>query len=214
MAETASTYTRRTENTRHGAGSILDSAFTSYPPAASLGRDSMPEDSSTPRSLGDDNPTSLGGLLKTLFSLPNNSATSPIEGNDDSHFFLSARGYGRFVPQRHIRVAPVIALKPLKVWYGNVLDVYRNTFVAQIEDQHEGGIEQAEIPFKEVDVRDRPLIRRGAPFIWSVGYLLKPSGQETVSKIRMRRIANVTSDDFEMLDKLAEEEFGILDDDE
>lgn len=74
-------------------------------------------------------------------------------------------------------------------WVGFVTEAGDNTFRARITTMvGEGYVQDAEIYSSEVDVSDRVLIKPGAMFYWSIGYLDRPSGRFRTSIIRFRRL--------------------------
>lgn len=78
----------------------------------------------------------------------------------------------------------------LQRWEGTVLDSNEETFLARLHDlSSDGPDEEVELLMEDVPVEDRPLVERGAVFYWSIGHLVKPSGERPrVSNLRFRRL--------------------------
>jgi len=83
------------------------------------------------------------------------------------------------------------AFRLLQLWQGFITSVAEGEFVATISDQTNPDFpeEEVTISLEEVDSDDRPLVRPGAVFYWSIGYADRP-GRPRVreSRIRMRRL--------------------------
>jgi hypothetical protein len=83
-------------------------------------------------------------------------------------------------------------------WEGYVIDVGTETFLAKlIPIIGEGPQVKAEIYLEEVDEEDLGLVKPGAVFYWSIGYLQKPSGTYKASLIRFRRLPHFTNSEIE-----------------
>lgn len=82
----------------------------------------------------------------------------------------------------------------LQKWEGVVDEVRDRTFVARlIPIIGQPGDLEAEIYFDEVSIDDRPLVKPGAFFYWSVGYKDGPAGQRSrESLVRFRRLPRWT----------------------
>lgn len=79
--------------------------------------------------------------------------------------------------------------KAIQKWEGYVIEVHKETFFARlIPIVGEGTDQNAEIYIEEVEPADRKLIKPGAVFYWSIGYLEKSSGRHRDSYIRFRRL--------------------------
>ena len=77
----------------------------------------------------------------------------------------------------------------LQKWEGYVTEVCSDTFWARLSPIFgEGSDQDAEIYLEEVDLEDRTLIKPGAVFYWTIGYLNRPSGRQRSSVIRFRRL--------------------------
>lgn len=77
----------------------------------------------------------------------------------------------------------------LQKWEGYVIELRQDTFLARLTPiKGEGPDQEAEIYLSEVEEGDHVLIRPGAVFYWSIGYLDRPSGRIRASRIRFRRL--------------------------
>lgn len=86
---------------------------------------------------------------------------------------------------------------PLQQWEGYVTQVGKDTFWASLSTIFgEGDDQEAEIYLEEVDLDDRALIKTGAVFYWTIGYLDRPSGRQRSSILRFRRLPVWTKHDF------------------
>lgn len=99
---------------------------------------------------------------------------------------------------RH-RVVPVVTQptfprldygEALQKWEGQVLWLTTDGFVAKLADlTGEGPEEDAEFSLDDVSVADRPLVKPGGVFYWSVGYRVAVRGQRSrESVLRFRRL--------------------------
>lgn len=87
----------------------------------------------------------------------------------------------------------------LQKWEGVVLQVMEEYFLARLIDlTNEGPDEEAELPIEEISQEDLDLVKPGAVFYWSIGYLDRCSGQRTrASVIRFRRLPAWNSEEIE-----------------
>jgi hypothetical protein len=85
---------------------------------------------------------------------------------------------------------------PIQKWEGCVTEVGKDTFWARLSTIFgEGDDQEAEIYLEEVDLEDRTLIKTGAVFYWTIGYLDRPSGRQRSSILRFRRLPVWTTQD-------------------
>lgn len=96
-------------------------------------------------------------------------------------------------------VGPVIRIRSdvaprrfeiLQQWEGTITNVEQDAFWADLHDvtTPSNPTEIVELPIDEIAISDRPLLRPGSVFYWSVGYETSPGGQiRRVSEIRLRR---------------------------
>jgi hypothetical protein len=82
----------------------------------------------------------------------------------------------------------------IQKWEGHVISVGGETFTVQLRPLvGEGAVQQeAEIYLEDIDSSDRFLIKPGAVFYWSIGYLDRPSGRLRASILRFRRLPTWT----------------------
>lgn len=78
----------------------------------------------------------------------------------------------------------------LQRWEGTVLESSEETFIARLHDlSSDGPDEEVELLIEDVPDEDRPLVEPGAVFYWSIGHLIKPSGERPrISNLRFRRL--------------------------
>jgi len=87
----------------------------------------------------------------------------------------------------------------LQKWEGHVTQIGDEVFQARlIPITGQGDEQEAEIHVSEVTEEDRSMLKLGAVFYWSIGYLEKPSGRLRASIIRFRRLPTWTTKDIEM----------------
>jgi len=94
----------------------------------------------------------------------------------------------------------------LQKWQGYVLKVTDNSLLVRLVDlSKNGGDEEAEIPIEEISDDDKDLIRPGAIFYWSIGYLDSYSGQRSrVSVIRFQRLPSWSKEEIDAAKREAE----------
>lgn len=94
----------------------------------------------------------------------------------------------------------------LQKWQGYVLKVTDNFLLVRLVDlSKNGGDEEAEIPIEEISDDDKDLIRPGAIFYWSIGYLDSYSGQRSrVSVIRFQRLPSWSKEEIDAAKREAE----------
>ena len=83
--------------------------------------------------------------------------------------------------------------RAIQKWEGYVLDVGTEVFRARlVRIVGEGPDQEAEIYIEEVDPDDRELLKPGAVFYWTLGYLDRPSGRRREAILRFRRLLHWT----------------------
>lgn len=94
----------------------------------------------------------------------------------------------------------------LQKWQGYVLRVTdRSLHVRLVDLTKEGPDEEAEIPIAEISDGDKELIKPGAIFYWSIGYLDSYSGQRSrVSVIRFQRLPSWSKEEIDAAKREAE----------
>jgi len=111
------------------------------------------------------------------------------------------------------KYAPNIISRPLiknrfqelQKWEGIVLQVLKDSMVARLIDLSEKESEgEAEFAFDEIHLDDLPLVKLGAIFYWSIGYLDKVGQRIRASIIRFRRLPKWRSEELEAARKDAE----------
>jgi hypothetical protein len=76
----------------------------------------------------------------------------------------------------------------LRKWRGQVIGMKSNTFKAKLDSLLEAEPQKvADVFLEEVSPEERELIKEGAIFYWSIGYLNRPSGRIRASVIRFQR---------------------------
>ena len=98
-------------------------------------------------------------------------------------------------------------------WVGYVAEIGQETFLATLVPiVGEGSDLEAEIYLEDVEPSDRDLVEPGAVFYWSIGYLIKPSGNRCrASQIRFRRLPPWANDKLEAAHAKAQELMSFLD---
>lgn len=94
----------------------------------------------------------------------------------------------------------------LQKWEGYVLRVSKDSlWVRLIDLTHQGADAEAEIPFEEITPDDFKLIKPGAIFYYSIGYLVLYSGQRIRSSIiRFQRLPDWSGEEIDIGRKEAE----------
>ena len=98
-------------------------------------------------------------------------------------------------------------------WEGYVIEVAQDTFRARLVPIiGEGSDLEAEIYLEDVELPDRTLVEPGAVFYWSIGYIVKPSGNRCrASLIRFRRLPPWAKEKLEAARAEAEKLMSLLD---
>lgn len=100
-------------------------------------------------------------------------------------------------------------LQPLQEWEGYVTEIHDETFVARLVDKTAGADvpeEEGEFPFSDVSDSDRELVKPGAIFRWTIGYLKSASGsKKRVSQIVFRRLPQWTRKELALAEMKAKE---------
>lgn len=114
------------------------------------------------------------------------------------------------VPKVRTDTLPRPIFIPLQEWEGVVTSLDTEMFVARLADQtnEANPDEEAEFPTSEVSDDDLALLRPGAVFRWTIGFLKAPSGtKRRTSQIVFRRLPQWTEREIreaeELADKLA-----------
>lgn len=140
--------------------------------------------------------TSASGLVET------GNSTSKDAGGTASE---EAKRLGRAVRNWSAHVRPATepparsGLIEIESWEGVVEEVFDTYFLARIISlTRADGDEIAEIYASEVSPSDRPLLREGAIFYWTIGYEDTPSGQrKRQSFLRFRRLPPIAASNHE-----------------
>lgn len=109
------------------------------------------------------------------------------------------------------RSLPIDSVQVLQRWEGIVTETGGDSFCAELKDLSEPDypLELVELPIAEIHVDDRPLIRTGACFYWSIGIKTSQRGVITrVSEIRFQRLPKWTRRRIAAAKKEAEKAFG------
>lgn len=86
----------------------------------------------------------------------------------------------------------------LAKWRGLVVEVNGQTFRAMLSSvAGDEPQKEAEIYIEDIDLEDRHLVKKGAAFHWSVGYLDRPSGRIRASILRFSRAPRWSSRDID-----------------
>lgn len=95
----------------------------------------------------------------------------------------------------------------LQKWEGFVLEVGQETFTARLVDlKNEGIEEEAEIYLNEITPEDYQLLKPGAIFYWSIGYLDHYGGQRfNTGMIRFRRLPGFSKQEIQLAQEKADE---------
>ncbi|HDG98847.1 MAG TPA: hypothetical protein ENG73_11885 [Desulfobacterales bacterium] len=125
---------------------------------------------------------------------------------DDSELLETHFTKKQLAPVLHLRKVPTIQSRflSLQKWEGIVFKVLEDSFIARLTDLTEKGPdEEAEFAIDEVHEEDRSLIKEGAIFYWSIGYLETGGQRRRVSDIRFRRLPRWESKEIESARKEA-----------
>ena len=108
---------------------------------------------------------------------------------------------------------PTLRVTVLQQWEGVVTEVGDETFFAELDDLTDSSrpIEIVELSLDEIAVEDRPLVKNGACFYWSIGYETSPGGTiRRVSEIRLKRVPKWSRRSIEALEREAESLFELF----
>lgn len=149
--------------------------------------------------------------------IPSVTALSNV-GRDD-HYALSDADRRAICSFRTAAVSQTKARQKsfpqsLQEWEGYVTDIFDATFVARLVDitgRSNVATEEAEFPLDDVADGDRALLKPGAVFRWTIGYLKSPSGtKKLTSQIVFRQLPQWTGRDIALADKKAREIFSSI----
>lgn len=101
----------------------------------------------------------------------------------------------------------------LQKWQGVVIEVRTDSFIARLYDlNNKANEEEAELPIAEISDGDRELVKPGAVFYWSIGYLEIKTGQRIrASLTRFRRLPAWRKKDLELAQVEAEKMKELID---
>lgn len=103
--------------------------------------------------------------------------------------------------------------KNTKTWKGVITEVKSTFFRAKLFDlnNHSGTYETAEFNINtDTTEQDHDLIEVGAIFYWSVGNIIENKTQKKESEIRFRRVADITTKEFDELHDNIETNYGNI----
>jgi hypothetical protein len=107
-------------------------------------------------------------------------------------------------------------VRVLQLWNGIVQEVKNDRFIALVRDRTNAAerSEVVELDLGEVSTSDRPLVREGATFYWSIAYRDAPSGQrERVSSLRFARQPRASNEQVARIFYRADRLAALLEDD-
>ena len=120
----------------------------------------------------------------------------PVENQKGSEFNQSDLGDIAKFPVAPMYLSQLKGkFKLLQLWEGRVIDIRNDEFDAIISDKTNTDYsdELVTIDLMEITPDDQPLLKKGAVFYWSVGYLDYPGrGRVRESKMRFRRLKGWT----------------------
>ena len=131
---------------------------------------------------------------------------SIIEGYDRSNTIFSfdnLRKYFQKYDPFHYKIENKVApdrFVALQTWQCIVIKVYKDTFLARVVNLYDENIEDEEVEFFSEDLYDDDLelLEPGAIFYWTVGHLIKRSGQKIRGHvIKFKRMPKWTSEELE-----------------
>lgn len=107
--------------------------------------------------------------------------------------------------QRRIKNIPIAQaatkrrhFRETDLWIGLVTGVNEEGIIATLSRRYqEFPMEEAIIPWDEIQEFDRDIAKEGATFLWKVGYLQNNGQQLSVSSLEFRRSPNYTARDLE-----------------
>ena len=116
--------------------------------------------------------------------------------------------------QPKARTIPEVGYKPVQVWDCRVLSISDRFFTAALYDTQEQPMEHAEIPIELVDEDEQRFIRKGASFIYSLGYNIRGKRRTLTSEIRFKRAPILSRSAMEAAMNEAREKYSVLDEDD
>ena len=142
-------------------------------------------------------------LASITWALQPKSDSSEFKSTVDQSPFDSSEGNSspvrvpikKYLPERRREETFVT----LQSWEGLVIEVEEEIFQSRLVSTTDDTPDQyAEIYIDEVDRPDRALLKPGAVFYWTIGYLQRPNGTTMRGSIlRFRRLPPATSKDLE-----------------
>lgn len=125
-------------------------------------------------------------LIEPNLDFSNQTLKYRLNGNSNTLFV----GYNQFPLFPVFHQPSREHFKTIQKWEGLVIEVRKDTFLAKlVKILGEGLDQEAEIYIEEVEQEDHNLIKPGAMFYWTIGYLDRPSGRLRASIIRFRRLS-------------------------
>lgn len=150
----------------------------------------------------------LPGRLSRSLDVRKTSIT-PVDESARTDEYVSYRELSSFVfPKVGVQPRRVkSSLQALQEWEGYVTDLGATSFFARLKDltsQSDLPEEEGEFPLDDVADGDRPLLKPGAVFRWTIGYEKSRSGtKRRISQLVFRRLPAWTKSDIAAADACA-----------
>ena len=99
-----------------------------------------------------------------------------------------------------------VVFLPLREWEGTVTQVLDDAFVGamiDLSEKEKGFQDVAEFPISDLPPDAEPLLKPGAIFRWSIGYMIVDGTRQRASKIVFRRLPAWTKRDLQEANKYA-----------
>lgn len=160
----------------------------------------LSEASATATSWGESNEDSSYGQPPEVSGIPERENVGSTSGKSSPDGLILTSGPGQKPTEKDDKFRPIVfpldrkkprdAFVSLQNWEGVVTKVSTDSFTGRLIDLSGGTPdEEAEFPHNDIYEDDLGLIKKGAIFYWSIGYIIKTSGQKMrASNIRFRRL--------------------------
>lgn len=154
-----------------------------------------------------DRASSLTGKdLGKALAIKRDAHSSP--DNQSAQFVSTASFAENVAPRRLQDYVPRAFFEPLQEWEGYVTEVAEMEFSANLVDKtrgHNTEDEEATFAIEDVSDSDLELVRPGAIFRWSIGYLREREGtKRRISQLVFRRLPAWSSNDVQRSRAVAE----------
>lgn len=155
---------------------------------------------------------SIDADLKIKDNLTKEISTNDVRDNEnemDAEMFFQVPKY-----KQNLSILSRRFTLKTKKWFGYVIEVKEDSFVAKLYDQSEpdtGTFEIIEFDYLDItDDDDRSLLKVGATFYWSVGYSIRNSQRIKQATLKFKRTGNYSPEEFDEICDKADELYDTI----